>query len=181
MVETMTKLLVIVDMQNDFITGSLANTEGQKIVDKIVDYAGNFEGNIVATQDTHTEEYLKTQEGQHLPVEHCISGTEGWEIVPKIEKMLQDRSANSLYSVTRLNKPTFGSTGLGELVKDGGYTEVELCGVCTDICVISNALLIKAFVPEVKITVLKELCAGVTPESHETALKAMQSCQINIV
>lgn len=177
----MAKLLVIVDMQNDFITGSLANTEGQKIVNKVADYIKNFEGDIVATQDTHTSEYLRTQEGKNLPVEHCILGSEGWELVPEIEQAIKDHFTNSLYATTKLHKPTFGSTDLGELVKDKMYTDIEICGVCTDICVISNALLIKAFVPEARITVLKDLCAGVTPEAHETALKAMQSCQINVV
>ena len=181
----MKKLLVIVDMQNDFIVGTLANTEGQKIVSKIADYTKRFQGDVIATQDTHDNDYLTTQEGQNLPVPHCIKKSYGWDIVPEIRQVLDERmdNRNILNDVQTqtIVKPTFGSTQLGQLIADRGYTDVEICGVCTDICVISNALLIKTFSPEAKITVHKDLCAGVTPESHETALKAMQACQINII
>lgn len=175
----MKKLLVVVDMQNDFITGTLANTEGQKIVSAMADYIRNFDGDIIATQDTHQDNYLETQEGKNLPVVHCIQGTDGWKIVPEIGKALEETKA----PVRLFAKPTFGKClCLGKHIAHNvnEYEEILICGVCTDICVISNALLIKAFAPEVKITVLKDLCAGVTPVDHETALKAMQSCQINI-
>lgn len=172
----MRKLLVVVDMQNDFITGALANIEGQKIVDKIADYIKIFNGDVVATRDTHKDNYLETQEGKKLPVPHCIYRTDGWQIVPEIEKAILERT-----HYIHINKPSFGSVELAEFVRDECYSDVELVGVCTDICVISNAMIIKAFAPEANIMVLKNLCAGVTPESHETALKAMQACQINIV
>ena len=171
----MKRLLVIVDMQNDFITGALANTEGQKIVTRIADYARNFDGDIVATRDTHQNDYMNTQEGKKLPVPHCIEGTNGWNIVPEIQTVLDTRK-----DVEYVNKPTFGSTRLGAIVDIQNYDEIELCGVCTDICVISNAMLIKAFNLKAEVTVLKDLCAGVTPESHETALKAMTACQITV-
>ena len=173
------KLLVVVDMQNDFITGTLANKEGQAIVGKMAEYIRNFKGDVIATQDTHGGNYLDTQEGKNLPVVHCIAGTEGWQIVPEIDKALKEVPMNGGAS-SRISKYTFGSTQLGQTIVERGYEEVELCGVCTDICVISNAMLIKAFDREIKITVLKDLCAGVTPESHETALKAMAACQIAV-
>ncbi|HAF25829.1 MAG TPA: amidase [Lachnospiraceae bacterium] len=172
----MKKALVVIDMQNDFITGALANTEGQKIVTKIADLIKDFDGDIIVTRDTHTENYLNTQEGRRLPVPHCIKGTDGWNIVPEIQASLDMRS-----DVTYINKPTFGSTELGELVSKRLYTDVELAGVCTDICVISNAMMIKACALETNVAVYKDLCAGVTPESHETALKAMAGCQVDII
>ena len=166
------KLLVIVDMQNDFVDGCLGTPEAQAIVDPIVAYALSFEGDVIATKDTHFADYLNTQEGMRLPVEHCIKDTDGWDL------------KGDLYAIDFVNiieKDTFGSPELGELIASEGYTEVEFCGVCTDICVISNALLVKAFAPEVQVRVLRDLCAGVTPESHENALKAMQACQIDII
>jgi nicotinamidase-related amidase len=174
----MRKLLIIIDMQNDFITGTLANKEGQKIVSKIADYIRTFTGYIMTTQDTHTEDYMDTQEGKNLPVPHCIEGTSGWQIVPEIQAALDEVA---MYPQTFV-KNTFGSTHLGDYIARNAdhYEEILMCGVCTDICVISNALLLKAYVPEIKITVLKDLCAGVTPESHENALKAMKACQITI-
>lgn len=175
----MEKLLIVVDMQNDFITGALANTEGQKIVSKLADYIKNFKGQVAITHDTHYEGYLNTQEGKNLPVEHCIIDTEGWELVPEIQAAID---ACPCHDIVDFKKITFGSTYLGDFVarNSNSFEEIILCGVCTDICVISNALLIKAFAPEIKVTVLSDLCAGVTPEAHETALKAMQSCQINV-
>ncbi|MCR5214520.1 MAG: cysteine hydrolase [Eubacterium sp.] len=167
----MKKLLVIIDMQNDFITGCLGTKEAQDIVDKIVEYANNFDGDIIATRDTHTEDYMNTQEGKNLPVVHCIEGSEGWEINDKIKPLVKKV----------INKGTFGSTTLGSIIKEEAYDQVEFCGVCTDICVISNAILVKAFAPEIPLKVHKDLSAGVTPESHETALEAMKACQIQIV
>ena len=175
----MNKALIVVDMQNDFITGALANTEGQKIVGKIADLVRTFDGDIIATRDTHTEEYMNTQEGRRLPVPHCIKGTEGWKIVPEIQKALDERAADGI--VSYIDKYTFGSTELGSLIAQKNYTDVTLVGVCTDICVISNALVIKANALETNVTVLKDLCAGVTPESHNTALNAMAGCQVDVV
>jgi nicotinamidase-related amidase len=171
----MKNLLVVVDMQNDFITGALANPEGQKIVGKVADYIRNFDGHIVYTMDSHSKDfYMETQEGQKLPVPHCIAGTSGQEIVPEVREALESRNA------TRNIKHTFGSTELGKVAGIVMYDTIYFVGVCTDICVISNAMLCKAFAPETRIVVLKDMCAGVTPESHETALKAMQACQIDI-
>ena len=175
------KVLVVVDMQNDFITGALANTEGQKIVPKLVDYVKNFDGDVFTTQDTHGQDYMSTVEGQNLPVPHCIMAEDGWQLIPELLDILQDDDFYKNKSVRNFLKNTFGSIELAEAISSNGYDEIEICGVCTDICVISNTLLIKAALPNAKISVLKDLCAGVTPESHETALKAMAACHINIV
>lgn len=167
----MSKLLVIVDMQNDFIgDGSLGTREAADIVDRICDYARNYDGDVIATMDTHEENYTDTQEGRKLPVRHCIWMTEGWELDPRIEEVVSEK----------IEKNTFGSTALGELIARKHYDLVEFCGVCTDICVISNVLVAKAFSPETPIRVLRDLCAGVTPESHEIALAAMEACQVEI-
>ena len=167
-----TKCLVVIDMQNDFIDGALANPEAQKIVDKVADYIRNFDGCVYYTRDTHTDDYLETQEGKRLPVVHCIYGTPGWELNDKIDDAI--RIGNGFF-----NKRTFGSLSLGESLK--GFKEVYFCGVCTDICVISNVLIAKAAAPETRIVVLKDLCAGTTVENHEIALKAMANCQVDII
>ena len=176
----MKKLLVVIDMQNDFIDGALGTKEAQTIVHPVAEYIKNFDGDVVYTADTHKENYLETQEGRNLPVVHCVDGTHGWELAPEIDEVYK-KSGICIYC-----KPTFGSSRLVShrnpkfpFVPD--YEEIEICGLCTDICVISNAMLIKAFAPESKITVHADLCAGVTPESHDIALKAMKACQINIV
>ena len=145
----MGNLLVVVDMQNDFITGALANPEGQKIVDKIADYIRNFDGGIVYTMDSHSKDsYMETQEGQKLPVPHCLAETKGREIVPEIRKALESRNA------TCIIKHTFGSTELGKVAGIIEYDTIYFVGVCTDICVISNAMLCKAFAPETRIVQL---------------------------
>lgn len=171
----MQNILVVVDMQNDFINGSLGTKEAEAIVTKVEDKIRNFSGKIFFTRDTHRENYLETQEGKILPVKHCIYGTKGWEICPQIEKISHENV---------IDKPTFGSTELGLALKDENEKEtiesITFIGLCTDICVISNALLVKAFLPEVKIIVDASCCAGVTPESHRRALEAMKSCQIEI-
>ena len=172
----MKKALIVIDMQNDFITGALANTEGQKIVPKIADFIRNFDRDIIATRDTHTKDYMNTQEGKKLPVPHCIQNTDGWNIVPEIQTALDEKENKVFY----IDKPTFGSIGLGDLIGRKLYDEVTLVGVCTDICVINNAMVIKACALETEVIVLKDLCAGVTPESHKTALNAMQACQITV-
>lgn len=169
------KLLVVVDMQNDFIDGALGTAEAKAIVPRVAEKIKNFSGKVIATRDTHGEDYLQTQEGRNLPVPHCIKGTGGWEIRPEIQKLVSEPP---------VDKKTFGSAALGEMLRelDGqeGLESVTLVGLCTDICVISNAMLIKAFLPEIPVIVDAACCAGVTPQSHERALKAMAACQIII-
>lgn len=177
MKENSGKVLVVVDMQNDFITGSLGTQEAQAIVPGVVEKIRGFEGLVFFTQDTHGADYLQTQEGKNLPVEHCIRGTWGWQLEPRVE---------AVRASTPIEKNTFGSKGLADVLKarhtyEGPLTEIVLVGLCTDICVISNALLLKAYLPEVKVTVDASCCAGVTPESHQRALEAMQACQVNVV
>ena len=169
----MQKVLVVVDMQNAFIDGALGSPEAKRIVPlvkKKIEKAKSDGTQIVFTRDTHTSLYLHTQEGQKLPIEHCIEGTKGHEIH---EELKQDVSII-------FDKPTFGSLALANFITDSFATEIELCGLCTDICVISNALLLKAFLPEAKISVDSSCCAGTTPQNHENALSAMAMCQIDI-
>ena len=168
----MKKLLVVVDMQKDFIDGALGTKEAQAIVENVKKKIESFDGDVVFTYDTHTKEYLDTQEGRKLPVVHCVKGTEGWELDSRLQPLAEGRKI--------FEKPTFGSIELGEFVKASEYTDVELVGLCTDICVISNAMLIKAYMPEVNVSVDAACCAGVTPESHENALSAMKMCQIEV-
>lgn len=169
-------ILVVVDMQNDFIDGALGTPEAPEIVEGINALVCDFRGKILFTRDTHGEDYMNTQEGRNLPVAHCIRGTHGWQITERIR--IPD-------GVEVIDKPTFGSHYLAQRLLQINETEsidsVELVGLCTDICVISNAMLIKAALPEVEIRVNAALCRGVTPKSHETALDAMRACQINIV
>ena len=170
----MKKLLIVIDMQNDFIDGSLGTPEAEAIVDAVKDKIRSYPaGDIFATMDTHGPDYLSTQEGRNLPVEHCIKGTEGWRIRPDIAELLTEAAI--------FEKPTFGSVRMAEAVKGiGDLEEIELIGLCTDICVVSNALLLKANLPEVKICVDSRCCAGVTPEKHLAALETMRSCQIEV-
>ena len=174
----MSKMLIVIDMQNNFVDGALGTLEAQAIVPKVIDKIKNFTGQVMYTRDTHTEEYLDTQEGKNLPVPHCIYDTEGWQLVDGI-KELAEKSGSLVF-----DKPTFGSMSLSGCLnginKVAKIDDLELVGLCTDICVISNALLLKATMPEVKISVDASCCAGVTPESHENALKAMQACQVEI-
>ena len=171
----MKKLLVVVDMQNDFVDGALGTPEAVAIVPYVVGRVVegvNAGETIVFTRDTHGENYMDTQEGRNLPVPHCIEGTDGWQIIPQLEE----------YTVGRLclNKPTFGSTELARYAVEEGFEEMELIGLCTDICVISNAMLLKAALPEVPVSVTAACCAGVTPASHNNALEAMKMCQITV-
>jgi nicotinamidase-related amidase len=197
----MQKLLIVVDMQNDFVTGSLGSLQAEKIVPKVKTKIEEYKksGNrVIFTRDTHTDDYLHTQEGKILPVVHCIKGTEGHRIIDAL-----DTNGCEVF-----DKPTFGSIGLAEMLaikgadnqshygktdnklcdesveelsSDGSvYDEIELCGLCTDICVVSNALILKAKFPETKITVDASCCAGVTQESHEAALLTMKMCHINV-
>lgn len=176
----MKKLLVIVDMQNDFITGSLANPDAKKIVPGIVELIKNWDGDIATTMDDHNSNYLNTQEGKRLPIEHCIVFTEGFKRVKDIRDALEafdELPETNLYSFC---KETFGSDRLAYHIERIKYNEIYFCGTCTDICVISNAIICKTFDPEARIVVLKDLCAGTTPENHENALKAMKQCQIDV-
>lgn len=170
------KVLVVIDMQNDFVDGSLGTKEAQAIVPNVVSKVKEFDGVVYFTQDTHQDNYSKTQEGRMLPVNHCIEGTYGWQLIPLLEQI---KCRNNDVSYT---KGTFGSTRLANDLKKlndtKGITSVELIGVCTDICVVSNALLIKANMPEVPIYVDASCCAGVTPDKHMAALEVMKSCQI---
>ena len=172
----MRKLLVVVDMQNDFIDAALGTEEAVGIVEAVKDKIRSYPSeNVIATMDTHGENYMETQEGQNLPVRHCIKGSEGWKIRPDIAELL---NGARIYE-----KPTFGSMALASDLKALSETEeieLELVGLCTDICVVSNALLLKAAMPEVRISVDASCCAGVTPEKHLCALETMRSCQIHV-
>lgn len=171
----MQDILIVVDMQNDFIDGALGTKEAVAIVPKVAEKIRNFSGKVLFTRDTHEENYMETQEGKNLPVPHCIRGTKGWEICDELE---------ALRTEAPIDKVTFGSAELGSLLKEENVkneiNSITLVGLCTDICVISNAMLIKAFLPEVKIVVDAACCAGVSPESHRNALDAMKVCQIEI-
>lgn len=170
------RVLVVVDMQNDFIDGALGTAEAAAIVPGVVEKIKDWTGEVYATQDTHQADYLTTQEGRNLPVPHCVEGTHGWEIAPAVRE--------AMTNCTFLAKPTFGSRSLAETLVTAHQRqpieEIVLVGLCTDICVISNALLLKAFLPEVPIRVDAACCAGVTPESHRNALDAMRQCQIAV-
>ena len=162
------EVLVVVDMQNDFIDGSLGTKEAVSIVPKVADKIKNFKGMVLATRDTHEENYLSTQEGTNLPVQHCIRDTRGWELNDEIASLIDGNP---------IDKPTFGSVELGKRL----VALNEQMGIDKITFVISNAILVKAFLPEVLIEVDASCCAGVTPESHERALRAMESCQITII
>ena len=172
----MQDVLVVVDMQNDFIDGALGTKEAVAIVTKVEEKIRNFNGTVLFTRDTHENWYLETQEGKKLPIPHCIRDTEGWQI---------RRELDILRKTEPVDKETFGSTDLADdLVAmniDDEIKSITCVGLCTDICVISNALLVKAALPEVPIIVDAACCAGVTPESHENALKAMEMCQVEVI
>ncbi len=173
----MKNFLVVVDMQKDFVDGSLGTSEAVAIVPNVVEKIKSFEGEIFVTFDTHFEDYLSTAEGQKLPVEHCIKGTQGFELNKEVEKALEGKG------YTEVEKLTFGSVELPKLIEkcaDGEDFTVELIGLCTDICVVSNALILKANFPERKISVDSTCCAGVTPKTHEAALSTMRMCQIDV-
>ena len=174
------RFLIVVDMQNDFIDGSLGTAEALAIVPAVVERirAARAAGEtVLATLDTHAENYLETAEGRKLPVKHCIRGTEGWRIRPEIDEALGD--------ALRVEKPTFGSVRLPELIReqagDADGLAIELIGLCTDICVVSNALLLKANFPEAAVSVRRACCAGVSPATHEAALQTMACCQVEVV
>ena len=169
----MQDILIVVDMQNDFIDGALGTKEAELIVPKVKQKIEVFSGRVLFTRDTHEKDYLQTQEGKKLPVEHCIRETNGWQISSDLIELCKEAP---------IDKVTFGSVELGEQLRkenlNNPIQSITLIGLCTDICVISNALLLKAFLPEVQIIVDASCCAGVTKESHEMALAAMKMCQI---
>lgn len=170
----MRDVLVVVDMQRDFVNGALGTPEAVAILPAVVEKVKGFAGKVLFTRDTHGEDYLQSREGGLLPVEHCIRGTPGWELADELQPFAEEI----------IDKPTFGSVELGERMRALNAQEqigtITLIGVCTDICVISNAMLLRAFLPETPITIDAACCAGVTPESHDTALKALAACQFSI-
>ncbi len=179
----MKKILIVVDMQQDFVTGALGSQEAQAIIPKISIKINQYLENgdaVLFTQDTHTSQYLSTQEGRYLPVEHCIENTQGWEIVPELNQA--NHSKQELMSYVK--KETFGSLEVGRVLErlaEGNTFQVELVGVCTDICVVSNALLLKTMFPENQVIVDAACCAGTSVVKHQQALSVMESCQVTIV
>ena len=169
----MAKILIVVDMQNDFIDGALGTAEAVAIVPYVKSLIEGFDGRVFFTRDTHFENYMETEEGKNLPVPHCIKGTQGWQIRAELD---------ALRTTEAIDKLTFGSRDLVEvLAREGEIESITFVGLCTDICVISNAMVVKAFYPEVPLIVDVRGCAGVTPESHARALEAMKMCQIKVI
>ena len=171
----MKTLLVIVDMQRDFVHGALGTAQAREILPRLerkIRQARDEGAALAYTMDTHQPDYLQTQEGKNLPVVHCVEGTTGWDVCPELSGLLEGAKA--------FRKPSFGSVELGEYVKKEGFDRVELAGVCTGICVLSNAALIKAYAPETEVVVDSGLCACVSPESHQTALQAMRLIQVAV-
>ena len=169
----MKNLLIVVDMQNDFITGALGTGEARAILPDVVKLVESWDGPVAFTRDTHGPGYLDTQEGKHLPVPHCLKGTDGWQIAGALRPWAD--------SAPVFDKPAFGSPALAHWCSGQQPDSITLCGVCTGICVISNALLPKAALPETPVKVIARCCACVTPQSHQTALDAMKLCQVEIV
>lgn len=173
----MRDVLIVVDMQKDFIDGALGTAEAVAIVPKVVEKVLGFKGDILFTRDTHFEDYMDTQEGSNLPVPHCIRGTEGRQICRELQPFAENAPI--------MDKVTFGAMELGPVLQDmhadGAISSITFVGLCTDICVISNVMIAKAFLPEVPVIVDAACCAGVTPESHRTALASMRTCQVKIV
>ena len=168
----MKKILVVVDMQNDFIDGALGTSEAVAIVPYVKELIEGFDGRVLFTRDTHFENYMDTEEGRNLPVPHCIKGTDGWQIRAELD---------ALRTTEAIDKLTFGSRDLVDvLAAEGEIESITFVGLCTDICVISNAMVVKAFFPEIPLIVDAKACAGVIPESHARALEAMKMCQITV-
>ncbi|MDE7390628.1 MAG: cysteine hydrolase [Lachnospiraceae bacterium] len=174
----MKKVLIVVDMQKDFVNGSLGSKEAEAIVDNVVKKIRNHDGLLIATLDTHYENYLETAEGKKLPIKHCIKGSAGWTLDDRVAQALENKK------YTAVEKNTFGSVDLPQTIKSACGDEefsVELIGLCTDICVVSNALILKAVFPEISVSVDADCCAGVTPQSHSAALTTMKACQIDVI
>lgn len=178
------KLLIVVDMQNDFITGALGSEDAQKIVNNVVDKVNSYNPErVVFTRDTHYGNYLMTQEGKKLPVPHCIKDTYGWEVIKELQETKAYKLEREDTVPITLDKDSFGYNSWCIFFASNRIkaSEIEIVGVCTDICVVSNALILKALLPELPITVDARCCAGITPESHEAALKVLKMCQINVI
>lgn len=179
------EILVVVDMQVDFVNGTLGTPEAQAIVGDVCHAIDGWEGDIAVTLDTHEPDYMDTQEGRNLPVTHCQEGTEGWMLVPQVTEALRRYEERTGKKLVFYKKGTFGSKELAQdmanLNEIHPVRRIRLIGLCTDICVVSNALLLKAFLPEVPIEVEADCCAGVTPDTHEAALATMACCQVNII
>ncbi|MBQ8619114.1 MAG: cysteine hydrolase [Clostridia bacterium] len=171
------KLLVVVDMQNDFIDGALGTTEAQKIVEPVCRKMAEWNGDLFITKDTHEDNYLETAEGKMLPIPHCIRGTDGHRVNSKVSAAYNKFGGFKVV----FNKPTFGSVELAKHLAMSDYSEVTFIGLCTDICLLSNAIMARAALPEATIIVDAGCCAGVTPESHNRALDAMKACNITII
>lgn len=174
----MKHFLVVVDIQNDFVDGTLGTAQAQEIIDNCVEKISSFDGEVFVTFDTHTDDYLSSAEGKKLPVVHCVKGTDGWKLNSKVEQALTHKHYISV------EKNTFGSVDLPKLIKNAAGDsdfDITLIGLCTDICVVSNALILKAYFSDKEIYVNSICCAGVTPQSHNDALSVMRSCQINII
>ena len=175
----MRNILIVVDMQNDFIDGSLGTKEAVLTVPNVIEEIGKDYDLVICTRDTHQENYMESNEGKHLPVVHCIQGSEGWQIRREIEDAVNEKEGSMI-----IDKPTFGSEKMIGVLKDLDQKEkigsVTLVGLCTDICVISNALMVKAAFPEIRVAVKEKCCAGVTPETHDAAITSMKMCQIEI-
>ena len=185
----MKNITIVIDMQNDFLTGALANPDAVSIIPSVIEEIKSADF-VVYTRDTHGSNYSETQEGKKLPVPHCIDATWGWEIVDELNP--QTLVNNNVLAGKRwyiFNKPTFGSVNIWngivgnfpDLILDNEDVEITFCGTCTDICVVSNALIVKSLYPEVVVNVKADACAGLTPEKHKAALEVMSSCQINII
>ena len=167
-------VLIVIDMQNDFIDGALGSKEAEAIVADVAREIEDFSGEVIFTRDTHGDNYLQTQEGKRLPVKHCLKNSDGWQLHPRLQELAKGK--------TVIDKPTFGSLTLPQYLKRQGAPDtIVLMGLCTDICVISNAMILKAAFPEAEIFVDSRCCAGTTPENHENALKAMKMCQILVL
>jgi len=168
--------LIVIDVQNDFISGSLGTPEAERIVPCIRKKIESFNGEVIFTRDTHTKDYLDTKEGMELPIIHCMKGCSGWEIADELKEFVKEEP---------MDKPCFGNIELAKRLESENKIEtiegITLVGLCTDICIIANAFLLQAFLPETQIIVDASCCAGVTPDSHTIALKAMSACQIKIV
>lgn len=189
------KLLIVIDAQNDFITGALANPEAQKNLPNLVKLINKHDGTVIATHDTHFNElqvktqwppmehsivYEESMEGKKLPVPHCIKLSEGWEIAPTVLEALQKKNNDGMYKFHAIDKYTFGYKDWEKYLKFYEFDEIVIAGFCTDICVVSNALLLRAIYPNMPITVIENACAGTTPENHAAAINVMKSCQIDI-
>ena len=179
----MKKITIVIDMQNDFLTGALANPDAVNIIPSVLEEIKKADY-VMYTRDTHSKNYLETQEGKNLPVPHCIEGTHGWQVVDDLDP----HNITDIKMWHIVNKPTFGDVNIwmdmyfADLVNwNGEDVEVTFCGTCTDICVVSNAMIVKSLYPELVVNVKADACAGLTPEKHKAALDVMSSCQINII